>query len=154
MIGLLVLNTPVALYTSVVHQRGTVAVMRYLDREAQEGHVTSVLLLMPCHSTPLYSHFHHNISIKHLDCSPSSEPNYIEEADYVFSNPLRWLKERYSEEKLLPSHLVMYDPMAKHIQAFINYHNYSETAVFFHSHFPEERIGRSVIVYGNMARNH
>ena len=35
LVSLIVFNTPVAVYTSLIHQRGTLSVMRYLDGEAQ-----------------------------------------------------------------------------------------------------------------------
>lgn len=55
---LLVFNIPVALYFSLIHQRGTIDVMFYLYKEAkkepQNNAAMSVLFLMPCHSTPYY----------------------------------------------------------------------------------------------------
>ena len=57
MLLLLVLtNLPVALYTSLLHQRGTVDVMKYLHEESFKNtqYPMSVLFLMPCHSTPYY----------------------------------------------------------------------------------------------------
>jgi len=63
---LLIVNIPLALYTSLIHQRGTIDVMTYLYKETggskgvkwggydvSPPHV-SVLFLMPCHSTPYY----------------------------------------------------------------------------------------------------
>ncbi len=53
---LIATNVPLALYTSLIHQRGTVDVMRYLHRETLErgNKDMNVLFLMPCHSTPWY----------------------------------------------------------------------------------------------------
>ena len=50
-------NLPIALYTSLIHQRGTVDVMTFLYAEAQKpmsNNLMNVLFLMPCHSTPFY----------------------------------------------------------------------------------------------------
>ena len=54
---LAVTNVPMALYTSTVHQRGSIDVMGYIHDESlkptsDDG--MSVLFLMPCHSTPFF----------------------------------------------------------------------------------------------------
>ena len=54
---LLVGNLPLALYTGLIHQRGTLDVMPFLHTETrmQPANLSmSVLTLMPCHSTPHY----------------------------------------------------------------------------------------------------
>lgn len=53
LILLLVTNVPIALYFSLIHQRGTVTVMKYLHDE-DVIRPANVLFLMPCHSTPYY----------------------------------------------------------------------------------------------------
>ena len=54
---LLLTNLPLMLYTSLIHQRGTVDVMKFVHDErryeSSYNHM-SVLYLMPCHSTPYY----------------------------------------------------------------------------------------------------
>ena len=50
---LLVTNIPVAMYFSLIHQRGTVLVMKYLHDASWERNI-DVMFLMPCHSTPYY----------------------------------------------------------------------------------------------------
>jgi len=50
-------NLPIALYTCLIHQRGTVDVMTFLYAEAQKpvsNDLMNILFLMPCHSTPFY----------------------------------------------------------------------------------------------------
>lgn len=53
---LLVSNLAAALYTGLVHQRGTVDVMTHLHTlcDASRPQTSDVLFLMPCHSTPFY----------------------------------------------------------------------------------------------------
>eukprot|EP00270_Netrium_digitus_P010272 TRINITY_DN3177_c0_g1_i1.p1 TRINITY_DN3177_c0_g1~~TRINITY_DN3177_c0_g1_i1.p1 ORF type:complete len:186 (+),score=48.22 TRINITY_DN3177_c0_g1_i1:173-730(+) len=46
------------------------AVMPFLSAEAAAGRVKEIVFLMPCHSTPFYSHLHINIPMHILDCSP------------------------------------------------------------------------------------
>ena len=57
---LAVTNIPLALYTSTIHQKGTVDVMDYIQVESgklRSDSDMSVLFLMPCHSTPFYRYF-------------------------------------------------------------------------------------------------
>ena len=49
-----VLNSLLALYTGLVHQRGTLDVMKYLRSDLGDEKKDAVLFLMPCHSTPYY----------------------------------------------------------------------------------------------------
>lgn len=53
-IFLILTNVPVALYTGLIHQRGTLDVMKALEGKAMDTSNTKVLFLMPCHSTPFY----------------------------------------------------------------------------------------------------
>ena len=53
-IFLILTNVPVAFYTGLVHQRGTIDVMRGLEGNIVDDSNTSILFLMPCHSTPYY----------------------------------------------------------------------------------------------------
>lgn len=50
---LLVTNIPAAMYFSLIHQRGTILVMKYIHDASLEKNI-DVLFLMPCHSTPYY----------------------------------------------------------------------------------------------------
>ena len=63
-------NVPLALYASIVHQRGVIEVMSYLQQEGLEGRVDGIFFLMPCHSTPLQSHLHLNVPVKYITCEP------------------------------------------------------------------------------------
>ena len=50
---LVLTNIPMAVYFGLIHQRGTISVMKYIYDTSQEKTV-DVLFLMPCHSTPYY----------------------------------------------------------------------------------------------------
>jgi len=50
---LLLVNIPGAMYLSLIHQRGTLNVMKFIH-DASLKHTVDVLFLMPCHSTPYY----------------------------------------------------------------------------------------------------
>lgn len=159
---LLVFNIPVALYFSLIHQRGTIDVMFYLYKEAkkelQNDATMSVLFLMPCHSTPYYSYIHRNISMYFLTCEPNLKSNsddYLDEADRFYEDPDVWLKQRYdsgpwlissSATDQLPTHIVMFDELYLRIPSWLRQHDFHFCDKFFHSHFPEGRSSGSVVV--------
>ena len=105
--GLILLNYPHLLYLGTIHQRGPIAVNRYIAcsiiEAAQKiggGQQYSVHYLMGCHSTPLYSHLHiPNVSTRtwHLDCSPDcrSSSVLVCESDVFSNNPLEFVKSAY-----------------------------------------------------------
>ncbi|XP_078600609.1 GPI alpha-1,2-mannosyltransferase 3-like [Branchiostoma floridae x Branchiostoma japonicum] len=148
---LLVTNLPLALYTSLVHQRGTVDVMSFLSQEAdRHGQDMSVLFLMPCHSTPFYSHVHHNINMRFLECPPDLErrPDYMDEADIFYQDPSAWLKNYYGPDVPLPTHLVMFNTLYLDIEDVLTEKQFSKCAEYFHTHITlERRIGNYVQVY-------
>ena len=52
--------------------------------------------------------------MRFLDCSPSMQPGYIDEADRFYENPRNWLNETFDkEQENLPSHLVLFDVLVK-----------------------------------------
>lgn len=72
---------------------------------------TSFLFLMPCHSTPLYSHIHVNVPARYLSCLPNlaNIDNYKDEADSFYENPAIWLRVNYPPGVPLPSHIIAFD---------------------------------------------
>ncbi|KAJ1916549.1 glycosylphosphatidylinositol anchor biosynthesis [Mycoemilia scoparia] len=105
-------NVPISLYTTLLQQPGVVKVMSYLNAEGLKGKVSGVGFLMPCHSTPFYSHFHHDLPMWQLSC----EPPLKWEAQEFENNPTEFI-EKYLVDKengkefdptmyhLWPSHL-------------------------------------------------
>lgn len=65
--------------------------------------------------TFFFSFVHRNISMRILECPPSDEPGYIDEADQFFMHPSLWLLEHFGslsgqQEKVrLPTHIVLYN---------------------------------------------
>ncbi|XP_065175450.1 GPI mannosyltransferase 3-like [Sycon ciliatum] len=141
-----------AVYFGVVHQSGTVSVMRYLDSEAslplysRDASKFSVLFLMPCHATPYHSHLHRNISMEFLTCPPLQEKPT---EDVVFyGDPVPWLHARFDGgARQFPSHIVLFDVLEPVIRKWLHDSGYRRQASFFHSHFPEGRVGQRVLVY-------
>ena len=86
---------------------------------------------MPCHSTPLYSHIHTNITTRFLHCEPnlSGSTNYTEEADQFYADPVKWL-EANLQSSTKPTHLVMFDVLEKE-PVMIYWNNLLRTNIFF-----------------------
>lgn len=115
---MIMLNYPHLLYLGMIHQRGPIAVNRYLtsvisERVQRKGTGLkrhSIHYLMGCHSTPLYSHLHIpdvKISAWYLDCSPDcrSSSEEICESDAFLNDPLGFVKATYDH---LPDDVCIY----------------------------------------------
>ncbi|KAI8926169.1 Alg9-like mannosyltransferase family-domain-containing protein [Entophlyctis helioformis] len=93
---LLVTNAGAGLYLSRVHQSGVLRVMDWLRHEVRSGHVEDILFLMPCHSTPYYSHLHRDIPMRFVTCEPPigvpDRKAYRDETDVLYDHPERFLR--------------------------------------------------------------
>ncbi|XP_031394344.1 GPI mannosyltransferase 3 isoform X2 [Punica granatum] len=144
---LLVTNIPMALYMSLVHQRGSEDVMNFLSREAANDRLKSILFLMPCHATPYYSALHRNIPMRFLDCSPSEERSIPDESDGFMMDPSGFASE-LAKNWSLPSHIVLFDSEERKLQEFLSLHSFKEIKRFFHANFKVDRdLQASVAVY-------
>lgn len=103
-LSLLVPNTCALLYLGLVHQRGPLDVMQVLGEEVKGHSHPDILFLMPCHSTPYYSHLHQNVTMRFLTCEPNlkGEEGYLDEADLFDNDPITWMQREYGS---LPSRL-------------------------------------------------
>ncbi|KAI5067112.1 hypothetical protein GOP47_0017640 [Adiantum capillus-veneris] len=147
-IGLLITNIPTALYTSLVHQRGTETVMHVLSEEIVRGDATNIVYLMPCHSTPYYSFLHSNVTLRFLDCTPSNEEGYVDESDRFLAEPALFLDTFLRNEVQLPSHFVLYDSVEKRLLPFFKEYGYQQVRRIFHAHLPVDHgLINHVIVY-------
>lgn len=152
--GLLITNIPAALYTSLVHQRGSEAVMVFLAREADKHQVQSVTFLMQCHATPYYASLHRNLTMRFLDCSPRSDSDtdnnaeeLIDESDRFMRDPVGFVLNMFSSLPL-PSHIVLFDSQAVQLREVLALHGYVQVQRFFHAHFPVDReLQGYVVVY-------
>ncbi|KAF3649801.1 putative E3 ubiquitin-protein ligase XBAT32-like [Capsicum annuum] len=144
---LAVSNIPMAIYMSMVHQRGTEDVINYLSVEAYNGKVKSVLFLTPCHATPYYSTLHRNLPMRFLDCTPSDEKGALDESDRFLADPAGFATE-FAKNWSIPSHIVLFDYQEKLLKDFLALHNFGEIKRFFHAHFKVDREHQaSVAVY-------
>ncbi|KAM3877003.1 GPI mannosyltransferase 3 [Diretmus argenteus] len=151
--GLLVTNLVPALYTGLIHQRGTLDVMSHLQTLCDISSISNrpqpdVLFLMPCHSTPFYSHIHCPIRMRSLECLPDlGQEDYVDEAQRFFDYPLHWLKISFPYKSSLPTHLVFFDVLEKEVSLFLEGNNFVRRAKIFHTHFPEGRVGGNIFIY-------
>ncbi|XP_051142628.1 mannosyltransferase APTG1 isoform X2 [Andrographis paniculata] len=147
---LLVTNAPMAIYMSMVHQRGAEDVMNYLSEAVRdkENTINHILFLTPCHATPYYSTLHQNIPMCFLDCTPSEERVTMDESDQFLANPLDFAT-RFAQNWTRPSHIVLFDSQENLLKEFLHSHNFSEIKRFFHAHFKVDReLQASIVVYG------
>ncbi|XP_068168046.1 GPI mannosyltransferase 3 [Antennarius striatus] len=148
---LVISNLAGALYTGLVHQRGTLDVMTHLQTLCDVHGFSSppdILFLMPCHSTPFYNFVHCPLQMRFLECPPDlGEDGYVHEADRFYDDPLHWLRTSFPYKSSQPTHLVMFDVLEKEISVFLQTHHFVRTAEIFHTHFPEGRVGRSIFIY-------
>lgn len=143
-------NIVPAVYLGMVHQRGTLDVMQPIAELARaRPNETSVLVLMPCHSTPLYTHIHVNVPIRFLTCEPdfkNSDSNYRDEADRFYDNPNKWLHTEYPPTGQLPSHIVTFDTLVPTLSSILS--RYRPAYRFGHTSVPlSQRIGYHVILH-------
>jgi len=136
-----------ALYMSLVHQRGSEDVMYYLSEEAIDGKVNSILFLMPCHATPYYSTLHYNLPMRFLDCTPSDSKGILDESDRFMVDPVNFALGMFSNSAL-PGHIVLFDSEERHLHELLASHSYKEVKRFFHTHFKVDRdLQGYVVVY-------
>lgn len=139
-IGLLVFNSVPSYYLSTVHQRGVIDVMPVLSKLSQDykvatGNHPKYLFLMPCHSTPFYSHIHANVTMRFLTCEPNLDNanNYMDEADEFYKDPGLWVRAHLPAypKNALPTHLIMFDVLTPKLNDLLA--NYKEIHSIFHS---------------------
>ncbi|XP_073851948.1 GPI mannosyltransferase 3 isoform X4 [Macaca fascicularis] len=94
-------------------------------------------------------HVHCPLPMRFLQCPPdlTGKSQYLDEADVFYLNPLNWLHREFHDDASLPTHLITFSILEEEISAFLISSNYNKTAVFFHTHLPEGRIGSHVYVY-------
>ena len=135
----------IAIYTSCVHQRGVISVMHDLrsrlaslpPSQAMAADAGAVHFLMPCHSTPFYSHLHRNVSLSFLDCSPRFASEGKDEADTFYDDPAAAFALRYRAIRDLPLFLVMFDHLSSVLRPTLDQH-YSLCSHHFHTHLALE----------------
>jgi phosphatidylinositol glycan class B len=142
-------NVGAAFFFARVHQVGTIDVMERISERAalrgEDGHRYEVELLMPCHSTPLFSHAHsadplRRALLRTLDCSPDlalRSRNATESASFE-SNPLAFVARRYATVPL-PDAIVVFDTHADALKAWLRGSGFELRDTLFHAMLGEHR---------------
>jgi len=109
---LCLLNYPHLLYLLRVHQSAPIVINQRIVRAMRQDPRPSysVHYLMPCHSSPLYSHLHlpgTRVDARTLDCSPDCRVDSSCESDSFLSDPRSFLLESYAGGRRVPDFLVV-----------------------------------------------
>ncbi|KYN29058.1 GPI mannosyltransferase 3 [Trachymyrmex cornetzi] len=146
-------NIIIGLFISMIHQRGTLTIMANLRNEITRTNtsLTDTLILTPCHSTPLYSHLHVNISIRFLTCEPnlSNTENYIDEADQFFANATVWLRDNYinNAKVMLPTYVIVFDKVASEISEFLRTYKLIAKEFYTYRSLTVGNYGENILLY-------
>ena len=161
---ILIINILPLSYLLFAHKVGQTNVVHYLAKELEENkngefHQTNILFLVPCHSTPYYSHFHLDYPLDFLKCPPVLDSSWkpyaeeMDESDFFFENPSQWIENELiinSEARKLPSHIVIFDTQAnlEIFQKFFRENDFVKCIDVFNAFFPEsKKIGKRIFVY-------
>ena len=137
------LQIPMSLYFGCIHQRGVIRVTDYLHGHIETG--DRVLFLMPCHSTPLYSHIHKNATLDFLECSP---PNYeAVDRSHVFYQNVTSQTNSFLSNGRGYSYVTCFSTLSEKIESVLTERGYQKRTEIFHTHLPEGRTGSHIHVY-------
>ncbi|CAH0393990.1 unnamed protein product [Bemisia tabaci] len=141
-----IINFGTLIFFGMFHQIGALTILNKVPVKPN----TNLLILTPCHSTPLYSHIHANISIRFLTCEPNLKtlPNYSDEADRFYEDPLKWLQEEFRNGTNLPSHIISFERLSDPILPFLHSNSYRLIERIFHAVFsPDDRISSHICLF-------
>ncbi|XP_072945372.1 GPI mannosyltransferase 3 [Epargyreus clarus] len=148
--GLLVItNALPAAYFGVLHQAGPLQTAPLL-RDAISSNRTSLLYMMPCHSMPLYSHLHINVTTRYLNCDPPiDKPGVVNEQDAFYNNPEAWWRKEHATRQL-PTLVVLFDVLRGRVEHLLR--DYKLLHEVPHTQFPEGEMGEKILVYKKQPR--
>ena len=140
-------NIPLTLYLSLLHQQGVVAAAEHLGKQKENA-----LILMPCHSTPLYSHIHSEVAVRFLTCHPPLHGKKLEEeeAEAFYRAPRSWIDLQYplnSRNSPIPGNVLFFDNLEEKVGGALRARGLQPCLSWHHTHFPEGRIGARVLLY-------
>ncbi|XP_044756159.1 GPI mannosyltransferase 3 [Coccinella septempunctata] len=142
-------NAVPAYYLGMVHQRGSLDIMPHLREIAQKDPSnTSFLFLMPCHSTPMYSHLHINVTTRFLTCNPNFNGAEIkdDEVTEFYNSPNKWLRQHYPPNGTLPSHIITFNSLVPRISDILS--RYKTIVDVFHTEVPlSSEFGTRILVH-------
>lgn len=147
----LLTNIPIAMYTGLIHQAAPLKIMEDLGSQLQSSCVEDcpgqVLFLMPCHTTPLYSHMHVNVSVRYIECLPNlhEKRDYHDDNDVFYAHPTAWLDKHVFRTGLSGNKgyqwVLIFDSLLFRLKDYGPLKDYRVCGKAFHTHFPESRTG-------------
>jgi phosphatidylinositol glycan class B len=159
------LNATLALYISQVHQRGVIDVLHHLrhKHELRASSKTTVMFMMPCHSTPWRSHLiYDGIDARALTCEPpldvplEARSSYMDEADQFYADPTAWMREHMEDTESLwkrqpdagvdihqdkaqwPEYLVFFEQLEPTMKGFLANSPYRQGWQTFNTHWHDD----------------
>lgn len=147
----IILNIFIALFFTIIHERGVIDVVNYLHDSSSIGFIT------PCHSTPWQSHFHNpDLDAWFLTCEPPLHLNkpsldevkaYRDQSDQFYDSPKQFLDAHLGQDLPFPQHLIIFEPLEELITEELG-DEYHECKRFFNSYFHwDSRRNGDVIVF-------
>lgn len=143
---LLIWNLVPGIYFSLIHQRGTLDMMKYLQNEVPDINNSSISFLTPCHATPMYSYLHVDADLRFIICRPFERElqSHEYDANSLFNDTKKWFSWHYSNRQL-PTYVIMFDNLAKKTGSFLA--NYKMITKIFYTHFPQDDYGEYILLY-------
>ena len=115
-------NVMHVIYFGTIHQSGTTNLMTHLNQIMSSRRNVSILFLMPCHSTPFYSHIHRHVDLRILTCEPNLmlKSNYKDETNIFYENPEKWLMSQ-PIHRISPDYVIHFDNLSTNISTFFQH---------------------------------
>ncbi|KAK2718145.1 hypothetical protein QYM36_005451 [Artemia franciscana] len=139
-------NIPLGLYFCFIHQRAPLDVVKYLAEEAKLTGSISALFLLPCHSTPMFSHIHYPIEVKYFTCLPNLNynRNYVNEADGMLLDPVGAIKKNLFRK---PTYVIAGTYLQNKIAQVLKNYGYIRKHRYLHHLISVDRVGNFIDVY-------
>jgi phosphatidylinositol glycan class B len=158
-------NATLALYISQVHQRGVIDVLHHLRHKHELNPLsnTTVMFMMPCHSTPWRSHLiFPEIDARALTCEPpldipiEARSSYMDEADQFYADPVAWMQEHmestdspwkrqsnagidiHQDKAQWPDYLVFFEQLEPTMKEFLAKTPYRQDWRTFNTHWHDD----------------
>jgi phosphatidylinositol glycan class B len=166
-------NATLAFYISQVHQRGVIDVLHHLrhQHELNASSNTTIMFMMPCHSTPWRSHLvFPGIDARALTCEPpldvpiEARSLYMDEADQFYADPTTWMREYMENTESLwnrqsnagidihqdkaqwPEYLVFFEQLKPTMMEFLANTPYRQDWQGFNTHWHDDGRRRGDVV--------
>ncbi|GAB6022258.1 hypothetical protein CHUAL_006389 [Chamberlinius hualienensis] len=145
----LIVNVNLSVFFGLFWGRGPLeAIEQVAKRVENDSNIRSVMFLTPCHSMPLYSHLHLNVSVRFLTCEPNFEKmaNYVDEADLFYANQSLFMENHFKDLEL-PQLIVTYDSSKSAVRNFFVRNHYILCEKIANYGLRDDRKGQQIQIY-------